>query len=166
VSQGRRANGQFAAVGEQPVIAAMPAANGDDAAVVLPAANGKGKIKLLTRDALDGRSKARRDFDTIHQRILSDISGGQPERVSTIDSYYAEAAAMLGLQINDFNTRRMLGQKVDLLEVCQTITTFVRVASRLPHGRIARDVTPTLGSILRNGINQQLDQHREADHAD
>jgi hypothetical protein len=132
----------------------MSAGNGHDSPVI-PAANGKGKIRLLTREALDGRTKARRDFDSIMCRIINDISGGDPSRVSTIQSYYAEALAMLGGYIDDFNARRMLGQKVDLLELCQTITTFVRVASRLPNGRVQRDVTPDLyRDVLPSLTNQ------------
>jgi hypothetical protein len=134
--------------------AAMPAANGHDIPAI-PAGNGKGKIKLLTRQALDGRTKARRDFDAVHRRIINDISGGDASRVSTIQQYYAEALAMLGVYLDDFNARRMLGQKVDLLELCQTITTFVRVASRLPNHRVQRDVTPDLYEHILPTLTKQ-----------
>ena len=147
--------------------AAIAAGNGHDSPVI-PAANGKGKIRLLTREALDGRTKARRDFDSIMRRIVNDISGGDPSRVSTIQSYYAEALAMLGVYLDDFNARRMLGQEIDLLQLCQTITTFVRVASRLPNDRVAKDITPTLGDLIRADQDAQralLAREREADPA-
>ena len=134
----------------------MSAANGHDAPVI-PTGNGRGKVRLLSRQALDGRTKARKDFDSVHRRIINDISGGDASRVSTIQSYYAEALAMLGVYLDDFNARRMLGQEIDLLQLCQTITTFVRVASRLPNHRVPRDVTPpdlyadVLPALARNG---------------
>ena len=142
----------------------MSAANGHDAPVI-PTGNGKGKIRLLTRHALDGRTKARRDFDAIVRRIASDISGGDESRISTIQWGLIEAYTSAKTCLDDFNARRMLGQKIDLLELCQTITTLVRVASRLPLERVQRDVT-TLGALIRADqdaerlARQQQDQHQ------
>jgi hypothetical protein len=143
---------------------ATAAGNGHDAPV-LPAGNGKGKVRLLTRQALDGRTKARRDFDAVHRRIINDISGGDPARVSTIQQYYAEALAMLGVYLDDFNARQMLGQKIELLELCQTITTFVRVASRLPNARVQRDVTPDLYADVLPSLSGQRQQPNAADQS-
>jgi hypothetical protein len=135
------------------------AAMGDE--VLLAAANGKGKVRLLSRQALDGRSRAYRDFDAIVRRLANDIGGDDQSRISTIQWILIEAAASLKVCHNDQNARMLLGQHFDPLQLCQTITTLVRVASRLPHGRVAKDITPTtLGAILRQGIE------RERDHAD
>jgi hypothetical protein len=142
----------------------MSAANGHDAPAI-PAGNGRGKVRLLTRQSLDGRTKARRDFDSIHHRILNDISGGDTSRVSTIQHYYAEAVAMLGLYLDDFNARRMLGQQIDLLALCQTITTMVRVASRLPNARVQRDVSPDLYADVLPGLSSQRQQPNGADQS-
>jgi hypothetical protein len=142
----------------------MPATNGHDIPAI-PAGNGKGKVKLLTRQSLDGRTKASRDFETIVRAVANDISGGDDTRISTIQWGLIEAYTSAKICLDDFNARRMLGQKIDLLELCQTITTLVRVASRLPHGRVAKDVT-TLGALIRADqdaerlARQQQDQHQ------
>jgi hypothetical protein len=125
----------------------MPTRNGH-AAPALSAANGKGQVRLLTRHNLDGRTKARRDFESIVRAVASDISGGDESRISTIQWGLIEAYTSAKTVLDDFNARRMLGQQIDLLELCQTITTLVRVASRLPRERVAKDIT-TLGSLIR-----------------
>jgi hypothetical protein len=140
-----------------PDPAAMPAGNGHDIPAI-PAGNGKGKIKLLTRQALDGRTKASRDFDSLVRNIARDISGGDESRISTIQWHLIEAFASIAVCQRDQNARMLLSQQFDLLALCQTVTTMVRVASRLPHGRVAKDVTPTLGAILRDGIDQQRER--------
>ena len=131
----------------------MSAANGHDAPVI-PTGNGKGKIRLLTRHALDGRTKARRDFDAIVRRIASDISGGDESRISTIQWLLIEALASIKVCHDDQNARMLLGEKFDPLQLCHTVTSLVRVASRLPHYRVPHDVT-TLGALIAQDQEQQ-----------
>ena len=54
------------------------------------------------------------------------------------------------MTVNDFNARLLLGGKVDVLEHAQTISILVRIATRLGLKRVAKDFTPTLGSLLRH----------------
>jgi hypothetical protein len=39
------------------------------------AGNGRGKVRLLTRDALDNRTRAARQFDAIAEGIAQDLGG-------------------------------------------------------------------------------------------
>ena len=44
-------------------------------AVMMPTGNGRGKVRLLTRQSLDGRTKARKRFDAVVEGIASDLGG-------------------------------------------------------------------------------------------
>jgi hypothetical protein len=101
----------------------------------------------LTRANLDSRTRAAKRFDAIAQGIVRDIVGGDESRLSTIQKHLIEAFAGAALHVQDLNARLLLGAQVDLAEHSQIVSTMVRVASRLPNGRIARDV-PTLDQYL------------------
>jgi hypothetical protein len=101
--------------------------------------NGRGKIRLLTRDVLDGRTQACRQFDTIARGIAQDL-GGEGE-LSTVQKHLVEAFAGVALQVNDCNARLLLGERVDIVEHSQACATLVRIASRLGIKRVARDIS-------------------------
>ncbi len=112
----------------------------------LASGNGRGKVRLLTRKALDGRTRACKEFDSIVANIISDL-GGDP---STIQLVLAEAFAGTAVTVRDLNVRIKLGEQVDIAEQAQAVTTLVRVGSRLPNGRIPRNITPTLDQYVRD----------------
>jgi hypothetical protein len=111
--------------------------------------NGRGKVLLLTRTNLDGRTKARKQFDTIASGIARDLGG--EETLSTIQKHLVEAFAGAAVAVHDLNARLLLGEKVDILEHSQAISVMVRIASRLGMKRVVRDITPKLSDILREG---------------
>jgi hypothetical protein len=106
----------------------------------IPAANGRGKLRLLTRSDLDGRTRARKHFDIIARGIAADLGGA--DNLSTVQKLLIEAVAGTALTLNDINARALAGQPIDLPAYAQCVSTLVRVASRLGTGRKARDVTP------------------------
>jgi hypothetical protein len=108
---------------------------------------GKGKLRVLTREALDGRTRARRQFDEIAEAIAADLGG--TDNMSTIERELVEAFAGAALNVRAVNARVLLGENVDLTEQSVAISTMVRVASRLGTRRRPRDVTPTLRQYLR-----------------
>jgi hypothetical protein len=55
----------------------------------IASANGKGKLKLLTRDDLDGRTKAAQLFDQTFSEIARDLGG--EENISAIERHLIEA---------------------------------------------------------------------------
>jgi hypothetical protein len=99
-----------------------------------------GKLRVLTRDNLDGRTKAAQQFDAIASGIAEDLGG--EDRLSTVAKHLVEAFAGAALHVNDLNARLLLGEKVDIVNHAQAISAMVRVASRIGIHRIARDVTP------------------------
>jgi hypothetical protein len=107
----------------------------------------RGKLRLLTRANLDSRTRAAKRFDAIAQGIVRDLVGGDESRLSTIQKHLIEAFAGAALHVQDLNARLLLGGEVDLAAHSQIVSTLVRVASRLPNGRVASAV-PTLDQYL------------------
>ncbi len=96
--------------------------------------NGQGKIKLLTRQSLDGRTRARKQFDRIVVGITNDLGGER--KLSTIQRELIEAFAGVMVHVHDLNAKLLLGQDVDSAKHSHTISDLVRIASRLPIDRV------------------------------
>ena len=116
-------------------------------ALSLSNGNGVGKVRLLTREHLDGRTTAAKEFDSIADGITSDLGGAS--NLSTVQRLLVEAFAGAAVHVNHLNTLLLLGQKVDIVEHSQAISTMVRIASRIGLHRVARDLNPSLGDLLR-----------------
>jgi hypothetical protein len=98
------------------------------------------KLQPLTRDALDGRSNAAKQFDAIASGIAHDLGGS--DRLSTVQRHLVEAFAGAAINVHDLNARLLIGEKVDIVEHSQAISTMVRIAARIGVRRVANDVTP------------------------
>jgi hypothetical protein len=109
--------------------------------------NGRGKVRLLTRQSLDGRTKARKQFDAIAEGIAEDLGGS--DRLSTVQRHLVEAFAGCAVVVHDINARLLLGQPIDLAEHSQVASTLVRLASRIGLGRRMRDVTDLTDHIAK-----------------
>src|SRR5262245_47673785 len=108
--------------------------------------SGSAKVRLLTRDALDGRTKARKKFDAIAEGIAADLGG--EDKLSTVQRHLVEAFAGAAVHVNDIHARLLLGEEIDIVAHSQAISTMVRIASRIGIGRVVRDVTPRLSDYL------------------
>jgi hypothetical protein len=129
--------------------------------------NGKGKLRLLSRANLDGRTKARKQFDSIASGIAADLGG--EEQLSTIQRHLVEAFAGAACHVNDINARLLLGEEIDVVVHSQAISTMVRIASRIGIHRVARDVSPSLSDLLREAAAPErdhgyADSHERAAH--
>lgn len=109
-------------------------------APTIASGNGQGKTRLLTRDQIDGRTKARKQFDAISRGITSDLGG--EDQLSTVQRHLVEAFAGAAVHMHDLNARLLLGESIDIVAHSQAISTMVHVASRIGIQRIARDVSP------------------------
>jgi hypothetical protein len=106
--------------------------------------------QLLTRAELDGRTNAAKAFDRLVASIEADLGGH--DRISAIEVALVEAFAGAAVTLQHLNTQLALGLPIDLSQHAQAVGAMVRVASRLGLQRRARDVGPSLGDILRQGI--------------
>src|SRR5262249_39329687 len=96
--------------------------------------------QLLTRDQLDGRTNASKVFDGLVLALGGAL--GAREQLSTIQRALVEAFAGTCLALYQLNTKRVLGEQIDLAQHAQAVSAMVRVASRLGLQRRAREVTP------------------------
>jgi hypothetical protein len=118
-----------------------------------PNGGGHTKYRLLTRDHLDGRTSAAKQFDAVAHAIAEDLGG--EERLSAIQKYLVEAFAGVSIHLGDLHARLLLGEKIDITEHATAVSTMVRIAQRVGVHRLQRDVTPN-----------PLDYAREREHED
>jgi hypothetical protein len=120
-----------------------------------PARSARNKLRLLTRENLDGRTKARRQFDAIAEGIAADLGGD--DRLSTVQRHLVEAFAGAAIHVNDINARLLLGEEVDIVAHSQAISTMVRVAARIGLDRRAKNITPALPDYLDAKAQAKVD---------
>jgi hypothetical protein len=111
-----------------PDAPATPAGNGSGA-LAIPTGNDKSKIRLLTRESLDGRTRARRQFDQLVASIEDDLGGWR--KLTTIERTLIEAYASAAITLENLNAHLLLGEAIDFSQHTQAVSVMVRVASRL-----------------------------------
>jgi hypothetical protein len=107
--------------------------------------NAPNKIRLITRQSLDGRTKASRNFETIVNRIAADLGG----EITEIERHLLIAFAGSAVMQQHLIAKLLSGQPVDVGEFSNNASSLIRGATRLGTGRRARDLTPTLAEYLR-----------------
>jgi hypothetical protein len=116
-------------------------------AASMPSGNGRGKLRLVTRQNLDGRTKGRKQFDAIAEGIADDLKGSG--KLSTIQLHLIEAFAGCAIIINAINAKLLSGEAIDVTEHSQAASTLVRLASRLGLHRRLRDVNDLTDHITK-----------------
>jgi hypothetical protein len=116
---------------------------------------GAGKLRLLTRDQLDGRTKAAQKFDAVAHAIAEDLGG--EDRLSAIEKHLVEAFAGVSIHLGDIHARLLLGERINICEHATAVSTMVRIASRVGVRRVVRDVTPTVGDYVRHIQSEEAD---------
>ena len=117
----------------------------DDEPVIV-AGNGRGKVRLLTRGALDGRTAAARRFEETAKEIAADMGG--EEHLSAIERHLVEAFAGVSIHLGHLHAKLLQGEQINMLEHATAVSTMARIASRIGVKRVPRDVTPTLSQYL------------------
>jgi hypothetical protein len=77
-----------------------------------------------------------KQFNALIRALIADF-GGESE-LSTVEETLLEGYASSAATLQDLNTRRLLGQQIDLADHNQCISSMVRIASRLGLSRRAR----------------------------
>jgi hypothetical protein len=120
-------------------------------------ANGQadvGKIRVLTRVALDGRTRARKIFDAIAHGVAQDLGG--ENQLSTVQLHLVEAFAGIAITCNSINAKLLLGEEVDLMQHFQAVSSLCRIASRIGINRIAKNIEPDLATYLRDREKREV----------
>jgi hypothetical protein len=96
---------------------------------------------------LDQRSAEYRRFRDILCQIIADLGGA--EQLSEGQRQLARRCATIAIECERMESQSVAGKKIDL-EVYGALTDRLgRAFQRLGLKRVPRDVTPTLGSVLR-----------------
>jgi hypothetical protein len=127
----------------------MPAENavrGDSSGSVKPRIARHGYIRFLTLKDLDARSRAAGYAKQLAGALESDLGGA--DRLSAAQRQLVQRAAVLSSQCEDFETRYLLGEAVELPDYLAATNCLRRVLLALGLDRKPRDITPSLQAYL------------------
>jgi hypothetical protein len=114
----------------------------------------RSKRKRAPRDLmpLDKATGAARFFDRTVREIESDLGGRR--QLSRIEGELIRAFAGAATTLQYLNVQVALGEssEIDLTGYATMASTMLRIGSRLGLARRPRDVTLTLGQVLRKGV--------------
>jgi hypothetical protein len=105
---------------------------------------------LILAGLVDGRTQVARRYTDLVAAVCVDQGGA--DRMSEAKLQLARRFAALSVQAEQMETQLANGAAIDVQEYATLTSTMVRVISRLGIERLARDVGPSLGDILRQGI--------------
>jgi hypothetical protein len=112
-----------------------------------------GKARLVTLDGLDARTAAAKAARHLIDMLSSDLGGA--DQLSAGQRQLVHRAALCGAIVADFEARWVAGQPIPLNEYLSAVNVQRRVLATLGLERRAREVGPTLGDLLRQGIEEQ-----------
>ena len=115
------------------------------------------KPQLLSRDKLDGRTNAAKQFERLVEAIHLDLGGRS--QLSAIEIALVEAFAGAAVTLENLNVRLLLGEQIDFSEHAQAVSAMVRVAARLGLQRRPRDINGvSFGELLRADHTAQVSE--------
>jgi hypothetical protein len=88
------------------------------------------------------------------------------DQLTAIEQALVEAYAGAAVTLNHLNTRILTGANIDSALVAahaQAISAMVRVAAKLGTARRAKDVSPTLGDLIKADLAEQRERAARRD---
>ena len=116
-----------------------------------------GKLRLLSVEALDGRTFAARRYRDLVAAVVADLGGtGLSEARTQLVRRFAATVVMA----ENMEAALVQGQTVDIGDYSQLTSTMVRLASRIGLDRLPRDITPANldAYIARRKAEAELDE--------
>jgi hypothetical protein len=115
----------------------------------------KGKMRLVTLDALDGRTRASRRARELIEAIEQDLGGA--DRLSEGSRQLVQRAAVLGTYIENCEAQWLAGDTVELSDYLAAINSQRRVLTAIGLERRARDITGSSFASLRDRLQSEAD---------
>jgi hypothetical protein len=103
------------------------------------------ELRLITSEALDGRTRVSQAFNQIIAQITADLGGELSEIEKHLVTSFAGATMLQSRQL----TELLNGKSVDAHEYASVCAAMIRSATRLGTRRRQKDVTPDLDQYLR-----------------
>jgi hypothetical protein len=101
-----------------------------------------GKMRLLTLNDLDGRTKAAMMAKALVADLENDLGGA--DRLSAAERELVQRAALMAAMLGDAEARWLSGRPVDVAEYTTLANAQSRILKMLGLERRQRDVTPDL----------------------
>jgi hypothetical protein len=89
----------------------------------------RGKLRLITRDHIDGRTLALKSFDRQMAQIVDDLGGSA--NLSAMELALVEAYCGATLMVNHLTARMLDGELISLTKYTSAVGAMVRIATRL-----------------------------------
>ena len=116
----------------------------------------RGKGRLISREALDGRTAVARGYDDLVAAIHADLGGR--DQMTSIEASLVEAFVGAAVVVDHLNAQIMSGAEINSALVAMyaaATSAQVRCGTKLGTARRAKQVKgSTLGEILRDGLRQ------------
>lgn len=106
-----------------------------------------GKVRLLTLDDLDGRTRAAQIVRETRQEVTADLGGA--DQLSALERGAIDNVSLLDAMIKDAGARWLTGEPIDASSIATLINSFNRTAAVLGWQRRARDVTPSIEDFIK-----------------
>jgi hypothetical protein len=125
--------------------------NGNGSASIKPRLAKHGYVRFLTLADLDARSRAASFARNLASALESDL-GGDP---TAGQKQLVQRAAVCSAICEDFETRFLVGQAIELTDYLTATNVLRRVLATLGLERKARDVGPSLADLMCMDIEDQ-----------
>lgn len=119
----------------------------DSATIPARTNSDKGKVRLLTLDSLDGRTRSARLAKSLVETIEDDLGGS--DRLSIAERQLVQRAAVLGAILESQEAAWLAGDGIDFNTYLPALNAQRRVMESLGLQRRQHDVTPSLSDYLR-----------------
>ena len=104
------------------------------------------KLRLLTLDDLDKRTRAAQFAMDTRDRVCADLGG--VDNLTTLEAILCDNVAVNAAMLTDMKVRWLRGDDVDVSVVATLQNCFNRTAAALGIGRRAKELTPSLANYL------------------
>ena len=116
----------------------------------------RGKGRLISREALDGRTAVAHTYDALVAAIHSDLGGR--DQISSIEASLVESFVGAKVVVDHLNAQIMAGAEINSALVAMyaaATSAQVRCGTKLGTARRAKPVQTTLGQLIRQDQEEQ-----------
>lgn len=104
-----------------------------------------GKMRLLTLDDMDGRTRAAQHVRDTRAEVVADLGG--EDQLSTLERATVDHVSLLDAMVKDIGVRWLRGDSVDASAVPTLINAFNRSAAALGWQRRTKDASPDISTF-------------------
>jgi len=105
-----------------------------------------GKVRFLTLEDLDGRTRAAQHVRDTRHEVISDLGGA--DQLSTLERSAVDHVSLLDAMTKDAGARWLQGDPIDVASIATLVNAFNRTAAILGWQRRAKNVGPTLDAFI------------------